>query len=237
MTRQEQEEQWVFETFARIFPGGPITIFKRQESPDFIIEFEGKTIGVELTEIFQDSSTGHSKLQQKSSDRENFTEELIQTIQPFVNFHFGVGIHFSEFSHIRKSDKQTLIQLLVQICLPRLSGIQNHEHLELDFYNGLPQQIDSISFSRLDESDCSFNFKPEGGTVAILTSEHVLPTLIKKEKKLKSYIGCQEYWLVIREGNYYAGSFSESDPVISIKTSFDKVFLLRTKKSQLITLK
>jgi uncharacterized protein YigE (DUF2233 family) len=42
MTIQEQEEKWVFERFIRLYTTGHITAFKKHESPDFIIESEGK---------------------------------------------------------------------------------------------------------------------------------------------------------------------------------------------------
>lgn len=237
MTKQDQEELWIFKTFARLIPGGPITVFKKHEAPDFIIEFEGKTIGVELTEVFQDSSAGHSKLQQRSSEWENFTDLFIQKIQPLVNFTFAVGIDFSVFIPIRKVERILLIERLIEICTPKLQVLDHHQHLEFDYYDGLPEQIDTVRFSRFDGLKESFDFRPEGGPVDSLTTKHLLPLLAKKEGKLKKYTGCEEYWLLIREGNYYAGSFSDEELDISIETTFDKVFLLRTKQNQLISLK
>jgi hypothetical protein len=237
MKNQEQEELWIFEKFVELFFNGRIPDFEKGESPDFIINLDGEKIGIELTEVFQDSSYSYSKLQQNSSDWANFTDQFIAAIQSEVDFKFSVGIHFSRFHEIKKSDKVNLIEKLKELCIPHLRTLPDRRHLKLDFYNGIPQQIDSIDFGRLDGIADSFNYKPEGGPVSDLKIEHLTPILLKKEKKLGKYVECDKNWLLIREGNYYAGSFSELDVPTPIESSFDKVFLLRTRKSSLVELK
>ena len=235
--QQQEEELWTFQTFVKLYPGGPITAFTKHESPDFIVEIEGKRIGIELTEIFQDSTGSHSKLQQRSSDWENFTNQFIRELQPFVEFTFAIGIHFTESHPIRKARKTKIIEQLISVCVPKLLGLSNRQNVEFDYFDNLPEEIHSIYITRFDGMEASFNYKSEGGSVATLSVEHLLPVLANKEAKLKNYLGCDEYWLVIREGNYYAGSFSDNQPDISVKSSFDQVFLLRTKLNRLIPLK
>lgn len=202
-----------------------------------MIKEEGNTIGVELTEVFQDSTSKHSRLQQKSSDWASFTDQLILAIQPHIWFKFTVGIHFSNFHPIRKAEKENFIQTIATVCIPHLRGLLNRLHLRLDYYNGLPEQIDSIYFGRFDGIEESYNYKPEGGPVSDLRLEHSNPIIRRKEEKLLKYAKWDQYWLLIREGNYYAGSFSEVDITEPLQSSFDKVFLIRTTKDEIIQLK
>jgi hypothetical protein len=83
----------------------------------------------------------------------------------------------------------------------------------------------------------SFNSKSEGGVIRDLTLEYIQPILSQKEMKIKKFKPCDKYWLVIREGNYFAGSFSKLKIEIPIDTTFDKVFLIRTFIDELIELK
>ena len=47
---------------------------------------------------------------------------------------------------------------------------------------------------------------------------------------MDKYKICNEYWLVIRDGNYYAGSFNDVTIETPIQSKFDKVFIVRTRE-------
>lgn len=238
MIAQEQEEQWIFDSFIKLYTDEAISKYTKAESPDFIMELKNRRVGLELTEIFQDSGERFSELQRKSSDWKTFTEDFITELQPRINFKFMVGIHFSSFHSIKKSEKKLLISKLVTICAPKLIKLQNKENLDIDYYDGVPEQVDLLHFLRYDGLSESMNYQPEGGTVRELTSEQLQTIIDKKQKKLPTYLTCDEYWLLIREGNYYAGSFSdEIEKPLVVHSAFDKVFLFRTKKNELIALK
>ncbi|GEM_PF-3495902 len=240
MRLQEQEEQWIFDSFIKAYTeDGELCDYLKTEVPDYIINIKDRKVGLELTEIFQDSDDKFSNLQRNSSDWKTFTEEFITEIQLQIDFKFMVGIDFSRFHSIKKSEKHYVVLKLVEACIPKLKRLSNREHLDLDnYYDKLPQQIDSIHFSRYDALTESMNYQPEGGTVRELTSGILQTVIDKKDKKLPTYSHCDEYWLLIREGNYYAGSFSdEIVENLSIQSAFDKVFLFRTKKNEVISLK
>jgi hypothetical protein len=64
-----------------------------------------------------------------------------------------------------------------------------------------------------------------------------LSIILKKDKLINKYQECDDYWLIIKEGNYYAGSFGEIELLLPIESRFDKVFLYRSAMSQVIQLK
>ncbi|MGN7784470.1 hypothetical protein ACTJIJ_08085 [Niabella sp. 22666] len=238
MTQQEQEEQWIFDSFIKAYRDADISAYFKTEAPDYIIKLKDLKVGLELTEIFQDSDEKFSELQRNSSDWKTFTEGFITKLQPHIDFKFMVGIDFSRFHSIKKSEKHSVLSKLVESCVPKLKGLQNREHLDLDYYDSVPEQIDSVHFSRYDALPESMNYQPEGGTVRELTSAVLQTVIDKKDKKLRTYSPCDEYWLLIREGNYYAGSFSDeiAEPLV-ITSAYDKVFLFRTRKNEIISLK
>lgn len=238
MSTKKARERWILDLFIDSYKKENIYIISEQEAPDFIINFEGKEIGLELTEVFQDSHLGTSKMKQESSDGAQFTEDLIALVQSNIPFTFSIGIHFNKNLPIKKSNKQKILNELERICVPAMINLQNHEHLELEnYYDGLPKEIDDIHVYRFDGMEESIDSRPEGGIVSRLTMGHIKLALANKESKLSSYQICDQQWLVIREGNYYSGSFSDVEIDSPIDTLFDKVFLFRTRTKEVIELK
>jgi hypothetical protein len=90
---------------------------------------------------------------------------------------------------------------------------------------------------RYDGLKVTANNQVEGGIQSNLLNEHLLPILIKKDRLINNYHKCDDYWLIIKEGNYYAGSFGEIELLLPIESRFDKVFLYRSAMSQVIQLK
>ncbi len=55
--------------------------------------------------------------------------------------------------------------------------------------------------------------------------------------KINDYKPCDQNWLIIREGNYYAGTFAEIEVSMPVSSLFNKVFLFRTNKNEVVVLK
>ncbi len=234
------EEKWLMNEFQKLFTPGILEDIVKQDSPDFIANFNGQRVGIELTEIFQDSSFNikDSKLQKQSKEAEKFIELLIAKIQLDSKTKFGIGINLSRSYPIQKSKREALLLEVKEIILSVLADLDDEGFIELnsDICN-LPQEIIDISIHRDDNLEESFNFKLESGTINPLTLEILQSVISKKERKLKDYKPCDLYWLIIREGNYLSGSFNVTDLPKSINSLYDKVFLLRTNQHELLELK
>lgn len=232
-----KEEKYVLEQFKSCYKSFPKGKIQKSEKPDFLIQTAKKKIGIELTEIFQDSHNGHSKYQQRSSDRGKFTEKLIFELQKFVDFTFHISIHFSNFYHLKKSNEKELVLKAFKASINHLIQLENMKGVLIEDFRKLPQEIVSIEIGRLDGLDESYDEKPDGGVVSDMTNTHIEPIILKKEEKLKNYQECDENWLLIKEGNYYAGTFSDIKVEYPISSSFSKIFLFRINKSEIIELK
>lgn len=238
MSKKKERERRIMQLFIESYKNGTITVIHEQEAPDFIVKVNGNDIGVELTEVFQDSDLGISKLKQFSSEGSSFTEDFINLIQPHIPFKFSIGINFNKNLPIKKSNKYNILKKLEDICVPAIINLKDREHLELEnFYNYLPNEIDDIYIYRFDSMIASIDSRPEGGVVSRLTINHIKKILMSKEKKLLTYRDCDQQWLLIREGNYYSGSFSDIEIDLPIESLFDKVFLFRTRTREIVELK
>lgn len=81
------------------------------------------------------------------------------------------------------------------------------------------------------------SIESNGGTVPNLKAEHLRAILDKKEVQKKSFIECDEYWLLIREGSFFADSFDDIEVTNLPDTSFDKVLLFRQSENIILELK
>lgn len=238
MCLKKERERWVLDIFLKLYKEGELIVLCELERPDFMVGLNQKKIGIELTEIFQDSHLRQSKLKQASSEAGSLTRDFIALLQPYVPFSFSIGIGFHKYRSIKGAKKKVILDELKEICYPKMLELSEFESLRFEnFRDGLPTEIESLSIVRLDKDTESFDSQPEGGVLPKLTLQDVKNVLSRKEKKLSNYKLCDEQWLVIREGNYFSGSFSEVDIEVPIESLFDHVFLLRTSKNEIIKLK
>ena len=222
------------------FPKGELL---QSESPDFTIVNGDIKIGIEIAEVFQDSHASKgSKLKQIESVQKKFEESLMEAIQKHTEKHLVLGVELVSPHTIASN----MIEALVKECLPScLEFIMNNEsyntiHLSNHYYqlhHPLPDEVDEIFIMIAPDHVPSFNDQSQGGTVSNLEFRHIEPTLKRHSEALFKYKPCNEYWLLIREGNYYAGSFQDVDIPVPIQSAFDKVFLLRTRHNEVIELK
>lgn len=232
-----EEEKLLLKRFKQcydFFPEGELNFV---DKPDVIVKAENLKIGIELTEVFQDSYRKYSRLKQKSSDRNKFTIKLIYKLQKLVDFTFSVSIFFNDFNYIKDSQREKVLQDAYDLVKDHFVKLQNKQELMFEDITSLPKEINSILILRYDDLDESFNEQPEGGIIEEMTDIHLNSILLKKDKVLTKYESCNEYWLLIKEGNYYAGNFSKINVTIPVNSNFNKVFLFRMKTSEIIELK
>ena len=179
-----KEEKDILEQFKKSYEFFPEGEVKKSERPDFLIQTVENKIGIELTEIFQDSYKGHSKYQQRSSDRHKFTEKLILELQKFVDFTFHITIHFSDFVHLKKVKEKELILKAFKASINHLIQLKNKQEVLIEDFRKLPEEIDSILIGRFDGLNESYDEKPDGGVVSNMTNIHIEPIIEKKEKNL-----------------------------------------------------
>lgn len=232
-----KEEKYILKQFKTCYKSFPEGKIQKSEKPDFLIQTAKKKIGLELTEIFQDSHNGYSKYQQRSSDRHKFTKKLILELQKYVDFTFHISIHFSDFIHVQKAKEKEVVMQAFKATINQLIQLKNMQGGLIENFRKLPIEIDSIRIGRFDGLDESYDEKPDGGVVSEMTNVHIEPVILKKDEKLENYQECDEYWLLIKEGNYYAGTFSDIKIDYPINSNFSKVFLFRTNKLEIIELK
>lgn len=235
---KREREEFIFYKFKNCykdFPAGEVDN-ENIDRPDFIIKGE-KKIGIEITEVYQDSYRKYSKMKQKSSDRNNFSILLVDMLQRNVTFKFEVSIQFNEHEYIKKREVNTILGSLYEVIYKDFIELRNNSEIICEDFKLLPKEINSIRILRFDELDESYHNNNDGGSIGVLNNIHIESILLKKEKALLKYKKCDEQWLLISQGDGYPGYFAEIDIEISLESSFDKILLFKLVESEVIELK
>jgi hypothetical protein len=250
----KQEEQRIMEGFRKSysnFPDGQVTP-EPPPLPDFVLTTaHGKRIGIELTEAFH-----RHEAKRRSAVKDQITDQLVESLRERLTFNFTFNIFLDE-RPLKKATMKKLILQLTDICVREFGTLANDnwgevEHIDFDLssldaiqadrilqqgYRNLPPGIGRMRIHRYDRLPYSYNSKSEGGLVPNLTLEIIQPLLTKKEGLLSQQPPLDENWLLIREGNYFTGTFDRVHIQGPISSSFRKVFLFRTTTQEVIELK
>lgn len=217
------------------FPEGKLT---QPDKPDFVVEGE-QNIGIEVTQVFkdQDSHSG-SVIKAKNTFQLHLLTNTVSELK-LTNFPkclISVDLNDSVFS--KKLNARQIGKLWLSDILRNQNYIRDYNFWEFTNDGQLPMIIDGYTiYSAKDiiETD----FVQTGGAIGNpLTYEFIQFILIKKEKAKKEFKKCDSYWLLIKEGTLEADYFGISTIQKSkLITSFDKVFLLRQRNTEIVELK
>lgn len=249
------EESRIIDRFRKAYSGFPDGHLSAEPPPlpDFVLtQGTGLKIGIEITEVF------HSNAQKQwSSIKNSITDKLVVSLQRRLPYKFTLTVTIDSNRPMLKAKQDDLIEDLSNICHLEFALLPDNEygeisHIDFDLhevdpaiaslirqegYRNLPSGIAGIRIHRYDRLPYSYNSQNEGGLVPVLRLADIQHIMIKKEKLLAKQPALDQNWLVIREGNYFTGTFSEIRIDLPLNSTFGKVFLFRTQSDQVVQLK
>jgi hypothetical protein len=230
------EEKYWFEKFKESFKDFPDGHIIHRDKPDFIIQLDNKTIGVELTQIFKDNTVDSSlNEKRKESLRSMVGNTLCDKVQSLIPCGVCLDINWSK-KDFSKGD----IDKITDACVKQIKQLQypTENYVSFDIVNNgqLPEEIIDISIMNFHHLDKPYFVNSNSGVISRVTTEHLKVVLDKKEKAVKNYTNCSEFWLLIIEGSFLSDSFNKVDVQLST-TTFSKVLINRMAEKQVVQLK
>jgi hypothetical protein len=212
-----------------------ISIVKKFESPDFIIEKNGHRIGLE-----------HLVLKNETNVKiEGSKRNLVAQAQTIYNKkysefkpYFGqypdcpfllVGIDFSKKFNFGKSD----LSILAEKIATYVWSIANNLNVD---------RPDFISYTHLGpHTQNNFYYKSDINQTSNLELHRIVEAILKKEKLITSYkvnSNANEQWLLLTAGGLSADSFEIDEfQISSFNSSFDRIYLLDDFNARLFRIK
>ncbi len=232
------EEISIFHRFKNSHKNFPIGDIRKQECPDFIVEGE-KIIGVEITQLFKDQdSPDGSLLKAKNSFQRHLLTNIVSKLKD-INFpKCLLAIHLNDKLYSTSLHSRGISESWFEDILKKQCELRGNGYYEFENSGTLPEIIKGYTISIFDGIE-EIEFAETGGAVGLaLTNRDIQFLLNKKENAKINYTFCNAYWLLIKEGSCEADYFGVAlIDNSTLETSFDKVFLLRQRNSEILELK
>lgn len=258
--KKDKREWGVIKMFRSCYSSFPIGELSKSESPDFLLQNEGRLIGIELTELKYERADKEFNLRAHEDFLSSLMEEAQKIIAETCDLQLVVEVLFHDDispivamvdEHARDLIRKGLAQqvaTLVKENIPEATGLKfTIDRTSKYGHENLPSKIKSVNihnvtgrwYEGLWYAAISTKVKP-------LSIASVSQRLMDKNKKMKKYNqACDEQWLVIIQNSFLMSSdydplsahdalshlyFSDFDRVYVFERSEGSVSLLRTQK-------
>ena len=203
------------------------TIEVVSESPDFILEGNGKRVGVELSVMVDDGK------KQIESFKQSLVKAAVEIFKKRYNTEAFLANVYLKDDHYLFSKKQ----------VPEVASKIADEIYR--FYCDETTDPETTVFvedvARCPAHDLDFDYNPGAYMVAKVTVEHLGEIISKKERLMDRYqkAECDEYWLLIVTDNGSSESFFVEEEILktsNIACDFDRVYVMEDFKNKLYRL-
>ncbi len=210
-----------------------LTNISHSDKPDIVANFKDKLIGIEITECFQDDLGSGSELRKKRGFKNKIGNALIEKLNDLRPcFHLSLDIDIT----IPQNKFNKLIEQIELLLRNKIKAPKNNTPLEFSSFEFNTLGFNRISMFFTDDLDKSYFGESDYGGIPNFTNHNLDIIINKKEQLIPNYQPCDEFWLLIREGDMIAGSFSEIK-LSDVSSIFKKIFMYRIFSDKLIEIK
>jgi len=194
-------------------------------SPDFIISYNNKCIGLEHTQILTEDASRYLKIKSLF----NYAEQIFESKYPNIKVHAIISIRNDQFDYKQKDKASLAIKIADLVQSTRLQ-----QEIEIpDFIVNIRTTI---------HSKVSFSYKEKNREVGYLTRNRLKQEILKKESKISGYKNSEfeiaEFWLVLLIGSLSSVSYELNEAEnYEMDSEFDRVYLMADFDSVIIRVK
>jgi hypothetical protein len=194
-------------------------------SPDFIMRFNDKLIGLEHTQILTEQAGQYLKIKTLI----DYAKQTYESKYPDTNVHATISIKNDKLDYKQNEKAALAEQIAESVQLTRLSS--NFE---------LPDFITQIRTAK--HSKVSFTYRESNWQSGYLTRERLKQEITKKESKISGYRNSEfelvEFWLVLLIGSLSSVSYELNEMEnYEMDSEFDRVYLMADFDAKIIRVK
>lgn len=253
--KKDKKEWAIINMFRSSYSSFPIGSVEKFEAPDFLLKHDGKTIGIELTELKYERGDKLFNLRAHEDFLTLLMDEAMGIVEKECPFQLVVEVLFSEEISptvlMVDAEAQILIRnglaeevaQIVKENLPEGTGMRYKVDRTSKYgYHKLPSKILSITIHNVTGRwQESLWYAAIATKVKPLSISSVSQRLLAKNCKLKKYMPCDEQWLIIIQNSFLMSS--SYNPLTAkkalshcYKSNFDKVFVFERSEGSVTLL-
>lgn len=208
---KKQRELSLLTAFAKAADLKINVLESERESPDFVVAFEGRRIGVEVTELFIENNGRSFQPHARTSIGSRIATRARQRYEELGGkpVHVSIGLTLGDELRNAKRDvlAESLAQFLVSLDPPLNQAISWHPAFEND---PLPPEVHYLNILAVRSWSMAHWYVPESGWAVPLEVGILQAKVDEKASKLSSYRQTiSEVWLLIAAKGTSAAQFFE----------------------------
>jgi hypothetical protein len=238
--RKKEEERRQLNQFRSLYSGFPDGKIEGREEPDFLIHCQDRMLGIELTDLYWENTSGkrpHQEIEALNvriveSAGKKYDSKRLPPLQAFI--------HFNPYYAPSKQEVESLSTKLADLFA---KNIPQNDSEYSEYFNRknkayFPNQVNSVtSWLIPPNANKSCFTSPESSFIPKIETKQIEGVLRMKELKLECYREkCQEVWLIISCDREPLSTMFQGDKRIfetNFKSSLDRVFLFRHAANQI----
>lgn len=199
----------------------PIKIISKNESPDFLVDYNGKIVGIELEAIFNRKFVQDVKSkQQLLENAANEFRQRFPSLNIFVNFEFK-----NDFL-VRQSDKKDHIEKIVKYVYGLMTNSASNK----------PDFIESVH--TMKHTRLNFSYNQGAYFVNHINDKLIEEAIQKKERKFDNYVEnskTEHQWLliIIDSGTTESYATDEDTQLKKVSSKFERIYLVEDFSNQI----
>jgi hypothetical protein len=196
--RQKQHERFLLERFFED-AALPAEVAEEREAPDFIVRFEGRPIGVEVTELFISHDASRNLIQAQESISTRIVSRAQQIYQASGARPAHISVCFGPACDLRKLNRErTANELASFVGSLNLAEWQRADWRPQECDGPLPQEISFVHALGVPSFDMAHWAVARAGWAAPLTVDALQARVDEKSTRLLKYRDIvKENWLVV----------------------------------------
>ena len=241
MTEKEHFEQHFFDRFIKAYPDlsdGKIT---KSESPDFLIEYGGDTVGVEISKIVNEKNPGDNfSPSERNAVEQKISQRALKVFLHKYNIPLHVDFAFHDSIDVTKGKEELLADKLAQLVSDHVvrHELTRHFHLQID--RGLPRELMHCGIAFFPGITDSIWYSAKGQMVPNLNKDYLLRIIRRKEVKVDEYKRRADSLILLLIEGVVPDSWFDKIELIArdeLNTRFDKILIFRNLSDEVVTVK
>lgn len=211
VTSKKQRELGLLTTFARVANLDIKVIEFEREAPDFVISFEGRRIGLEVTELFIDGDGRSLQPQARSSIGSRIAMRARSRYEQLGGKPLHVSIGLTLGNELRSVNRDQLAESLAEFLLALDPPLDQYVSWQRSYQDDpLPAEVHYLHILAVPSWSMAHWYVPESGWVAPLEEGLLQAVVDEKAAKLSDYQrAAAEIWLLIAVKGWSASQLFE----------------------------
>ena len=186
------------------------------ERPDFIVNMDGKKIGMEVTRL----------MDEESAKKESHWKEICIKIKSELSARGFEGLSINILQRKNCLPKGEEKSVIVNSIIKKIEKQHSKDKIKVDYFEDLNKYVTKILLHKTNTPEL-FVSQSTGGYVKEECSKIIQEKIFLKNDKLRDYKKHDEMWLLLVADNFKeSGFFEPSDKDLNVvyKSMFDRVF-------------